>query len=327
MAQQLSPTTLKILHILNDCKIHGGTAIAMSLGISRTAVWKVIQRLKKYSVDINSHHNGYSLNVPLILFDKKKIQRLINEPKIKLECFETIPSTSYYTNPKLNLKNMYVCLAEHQSKGRGRMNRAWSSPFGRNIYCSFSYLFNKDVSELAGLSLVVGILTAKMLEALDQRIKPFLKWPNDLYVNNEKMGGILIDLTAEAHGNCRATMGVGLNINMKTVTLKGVDQPWTSLEHILNEQLDRNFVAAQLIKTIYQGLEIFLENGLAPFLADWKRFDILENKKISINNGRETLSGIARGINAQGYLLLELPSGEIRSLSYGDTTLLKEKIN
>src|SRR3990167_5362750 len=101
MAHQISPTTLKILHILNDCKIHTGTEIAESLGISRTAVWKVIQRLKKYNVDIGVQHRGYFLEAPLILFDKEKIQQLIQEPKISLECFETIPSTSYYLNNKV----------------------------------------------------------------------------------------------------------------------------------------------------------------------------------------------------------------------------------
>lgn len=129
---------------------------------------------------------------------------------------------------------------------------------------------------------------------------------------------------AEAHGNCRTTIGVGLNINMKNLVLKEVDQPWTSLEHILNEPQDRNLMVANLTQIIFNGLEIFLEKGLAPFLAVWKRYDILENKRISINNGVEALSGIARGVNLQEHLLLELPSGEIRKLSYGDTTLLKE---
>lgn len=186
MAHQLSLTTLKVLQKLNDCTIHTGTELAESLGISQTAIWKVVQRLKDYNVDITSHHNGYFLKSPLILFDKEKIQELIENPKISLDCFETISSTSHYLNNNVKFKNMHVCLAEHQSMGRGRMNRLWFSPFGCNIYCSFSYLFNKDVSELSGLSLVIGILTVKMLETLDERIKPFLKWPNDLYVEDKK---------------------------------------------------------------------------------------------------------------------------------------------
>lgn len=322
MAHELSPTTLNILNILNDCNVHAGTDIAAYLSISRTAVWKVIQRLKSYHIDIQSHHQGYQLNAPLILLDKHKIESLIKDSGVTLECFETIDSTNDYLKNEMPLKNLHVCLAEHESKGRGRMGRSWAAPFGRNIYCSFGYVFNKDTSELSGLSLVIGILIANMLESLDPQIKPFLKWPNDIYVNNQKLGGILIDIIAEANGSCKAIIGVGLNINMKDGALEGVDQPWTSLEHILNIKLDRNVVVAQLINSVVKGMDVFVEKGMEPFLTQWKRYDVLENKQISLGRGTEILSGVARGITPQGYLRVELSSGEIRNFSYGDTTLL-----
>lgn len=323
MAHELSPTTLKILNILNDCKVHAGTDIAEYLSISRTAVWKVIQRLKNYNIDIETQHQGYQLNSPLILLDKHKIESLIKEPRVTLECFETISSTSHCLRTKTPLNNLHVCLAEHQSKGRGRMGRSWASPFGRNIYCSFSYIFSKDISEMSGLSLVIGILTANVLESLDPQVKPLLKWPNDIYVNNKKLGGILIDLIAEANGNCKAVISVGLNINMKDGELEGVDQPWTSLEHILNVTLDRNLVVAKLINSILKGIEVFLENGIEPFLIQWKHYDLLENRQVFLSHEAKITSGIGRGITSLGYLLLELPSGELQKFSYGDTTLLK----
>lgn len=321
MARELSPTTLNILNILNDCNVHAGTDIAEALSISRTAVWKVIQRLKDYNIAIESQHQGYQLNALLLLLDKHKIESLIKKLGVTLECFETIDSTNDYLRNGMYPKNLRICLAEHESKGRGRMGRAWAAPFGRNIYCSFSYAFNKDISEMAGLSLVIGILIATMLESLDPHLKPLLKWPNDIYANHQKIGGILIDLIAEANGNCRAIIGVGLNINMRGGVLEGVDQPWTSLEHLLNVQLDRNVIVAQLINAIVKGMDLFAEKGLEPFLSDWKRYDMLENKQISVSRGTEILSGIARGVTPQGYLRVELPSGEIQNFSCGDTTL------
>lgn len=128
MAHQLSPTTLKVLDILNDGKIQAGSDIAATLEISRTAIWKIIQRLKKYNVDIQTQHQGYCLSSPVILFDQKKIQRELKKLKITLEIFESLPSTSDYLKSKLPLKNAHFCLAEHQSKGRGRLGRTWSSP-------------------------------------------------------------------------------------------------------------------------------------------------------------------------------------------------------
>lgn len=320
---QLPSTTFKIVDILSDCKIHAGTNIAATLGISRTAVWKVIKRLKEYNLPIESKHQGYHLNFPLILLDKKKIEDLLKDPRVTLEVFETIPSTSHYLRNKTPLKSMSFCLAEHQSKGRGRLGRSWSSPFGRNIYCSFSYTFNKDISEMSGLSLVIGILIANALESLNPKLKPLLKWPNDIYLNDQKVGGILIDLIAEAHGNCTAIISVGLNVNMKDVPLDGVDQPWCSLEHVLNEKLDRNVVIVRMVESILKGMDVFHEVGIEPFLPEWKRYDLLEGKKVSVSTGKETLSGISRGISLLGYLLLEHPSGDVEKFSYGDTTLLK----
>ncbi len=323
MAHHLSSTISKVLDILNDGAVHAGSDIAETLAISRTAVWKIIQRLKKYNVDIHSQHQGYQLASPLILFDKKKIESLLERPKIIVEIFENIPSTNDYLKDKAPLKNIHFCLAEHQSKGRGRLGRTWASPFGRNIYCSFRFVFNKDIGEMGGLSLVVGILIAKALEDLNPTLKPRLKWPNDIYVNNQKMGGILIDLMAEANGNCTAIIGIGLNVNMKDEDSKDINQPWTSLEHALNEKLDRNSVVAQLMRSILSGIEVFHEKGIEPFLSKWQRYDLLQNQEASLTMGKQVISGIARGINSHGYLLLELPSGNIESFSYGDTTLLK----
>lgn len=176
---------------------------------------------------------------------------------------------------------------------------------------------------MGGLSLVVGILIVKALEDLSPTLKPRLKWPNDIYVNNQKIGGILIDLMGEANGNCTAIVGIGLNVNMKDEDFKDITQPWTSLEHALDEKLDRNIIVARLMQSILSGLEIFHEKGLAPFLAEWQRYDLLQDQEVSITMGKQAISGIARGINPHGYLLLELPSGAVEPFSYGDTTLLK----
>lgn len=322
MGHELSVTTFKILEILNDGQRHTGTEIAKLLQISRNAVWKVIQRLKQHNVPIQSHHGGYVLETPLLLLDKDKMRALIVEPDIQVSCFEMVTSTNEaLKNSASSSKGLQIYLAEYQSKGRGRLGRSWSSPFGRNIYCSFSYTFEKDMSELAGLSLVVAILTARALSDFDQNLIPSLKWPNDIYLNNQKAGGVLIDLNAEAHGKCTAIIGVRLNVNMKGIELHGIEQPWTSLEHMLNRPLDRNTVAAYLINALLKGMKVFAERGFEPFLIDWKHYDFLENKTITVIQGSTPTSGVARGITSQGYLRLELPSGEARIFSCGDTSL------
>ena len=324
MTHKLSSTVTQILNILNDGTIHTGIDIGEALGISRTAVWKVIKRLQKYNIDIQSQHKGYHLKEPLILLDQKKIEPFLSRKKISLEICESLETTSHYLKNKMPLKGQTACLAEYQSMGRGRLGRKWLSPFGRNIYCSLSGVFKKDLGEMSGLSLAVAVLTANALESFDSRIKLSLKWPNDLYINNQKLGGILIELMGEAYGNCQAIIGIGLNVNMKDIKLPDLDQPWISLEHIVLEKLDRNIIVGYILRTIFEGLEVFEHKGLEAFLPEWEKYDLLRNQKVSLNTGAGKVSGIACGVDSQGFLLLENALGSIQKFSYGDTSLLKD---
>ena len=135
------------------------------------------------------------------------------------------------------------------------------------------------------------------------------------------MGGVLIDIVAEAHGSCKAIIGFGVNVNMKECDVKEMSQSWTSLEHMLNENLDRNRVSAHIIQSLLEGLELFREKGLAPFLSDWIAHDLLAGKKVSITTGGDLKTGIARGIDDHGYLRLETSSGKVELISCGDATL------
>lgn len=321
MTHELSSTTLALLNILNDGQRHAGTEIAKVLGVSRMAIWKVVQRLKAYNIEIKSEHLGYRLESPLFLLEKSKIQKYISK-NITLDIFESLPSTNDYLKNLPSAPSPHICLAEHQTNGRGRLGRSWNSPFGRNIYCSMSYVFQKDISEMAGLSLVVGILTAKALEVVDQRLKPRLKWPNDVYLEGKKAGGILIDLIAEANGTCKAIIGIGLNVNMKNIPIKSVEN-WICLEELMGQTLDRNQVAGEIINSLFKGMELFANGGLASFLSDWKRLDFLDNKKVTLTSEQEVYSGIAKGITPQGHLFLELPQG-LKQFSHGDTSLFKD---
>lgn len=321
MTHELSTTTLALLNILNDGQRHAGTEIAKALGVSRMAIWKVIQRLKNYDIGIKSEHLGYRLESPLFLLEKSKIQKYIHKD-VTIDIFESLSSTNDYLKNLTSTTSPHICLAEHQINGRGRLGRSWGSPFGRNIYCSMSYVFQKDISEMAGLSLAVGILTVKTLETLDQRLKPSLKWPNDIYLEEKKVGGILIDLIAEANGTCKAVLGIGLNVNMKDIPLKNVEK-WTCLEEVMDQKLDRNKVVGKMINSLYKGMETFANRGFASFLPDWKRLDFLDNKKVTLTSGQEVYSGIAKGISPQGHLILELSQG-LKQFSYGDTSLFKD---
>lgn len=322
MATKLSPTLIKTLDILNDCTIHSGEEMAQKLNISRAAIWKIIKHLKEYNISIASSHHGYQLEAPLMLYDKKKIEELLHYPNIQLEVFESISSTNDYLKSKDVTSRLDFCLAEYQTKGRGRLGRTWISPFGKNIMLSFSCVFNKDISELSGLSLVIGILVAQALNNFDSKFNAMLKWPNDLLLNNVKVGGILVDLLAEANGSCKAVVGLGLNVNMRDEKLEGVERTWTSLDQFTHQTLDRNLIVAQIINSLAEGLEGFTKSGLKPYMQIWDTFDMLKDRTIALESAGLRVEGVGKGITKEGHLLV-LAFGDMKSFSSGEATLLR----
>lgn len=320
----ISPSMYHITRILDDGKLHAGTDIAASLGVSRTAVWKIIQRLKGFGVEIEGQHGGYQLKKPLNLIDAEIIQRHIQHTNFKIDVFETLASTNDHLKTCASNTDPHFCIAEYQTQGRGRMGRSWVSPFGCNLYFSLSYLFSEDISELSGLSLVIGIGVVKALQALGDHIPFQLKWPNDILVDGKKLGGVLVEVIAEANGQCRAIIGIGLNVNM---TATPVETPWTSLEVLLNKKIDRNLLLANLIDTQLNTIEKFRQEGLSAFISDWSSLDALAGNTIALKCAGREFQGNARGVDTLGRLLLESSTGERKAYSSGDTTIVRKSQN
>lgn len=347
--QKTNQNLIKIAELLSDGHYHGGTCVGAHLNISRAAVWKALKKLEQYGISLESTKGkGYLLKSPLILLSKEKIQSLLNllekdselrnqkraeiDPVVKkalqIEIFEKIDSTNDYLKENLknsNSKKIRVCLAETQSQGKGRLGRSWYSPFGQNIYLSTLYPFEKDVSELTGLSLVVAlsICDAICLMLPSYRKDLFVKWPNDVYINDSKLAGTLIEIQAESNGFCRAIIGIGINVNMTKASKSDINQNWSSLKQVTREYLDRNKLCAHLIMCLMNYLRRFSCDGLSCFLDEWKERDVLLGRMVALSSGGREHKGMCVGINAQGHLLLESSDGPVRAYSSGDTTLLK----
>ncbi|MBY0377677.1 MAG: bifunctional biotin--[acetyl-CoA-carboxylase] ligase/biotin operon repressor BirA [Gammaproteobacteria bacterium] len=323
---QLNNTLLKVTQLLSDGEYHDGTSIGEVLKITRAAVWKVIKKLEQYDIPLSCiKGKGYKLDTPLILLDPQKIISLVNEDRVDIEVLEKIDSTNQYLKTQLNNANrVKVCIAEMQTQGRGRLNRQWHSPFGKNIYLSLLYPFEKDISELAGLSLVVSLALGKTIDKIiGQREKMGIKWPNDLIIAGQKIAGILIEIQAESNGFCQAIIGIGVNVNMADIATEAISQPWSSLQKLTGEYYDRNSMCAELIRQLLIYLQGFALSGLNGFSSEWQQRDVLFGQAIEVTSGNHHHSGIAQGIDAQGHLLLKMADGSIKDFSAGDTTLRK----
>lgn len=243
---------------------------------------------------------------------------------IQLDVFSKIDSTNDYFKSKIITADaIHFCLAEQQTAGRGRLGRNWFSPFGTNIYLSCSWSFNQEVNALSGLSLVVGIAVIKALNELNPNPEIKIKWPNDILYQQKKLAGILIEINTLDSGNTQAIIGIGLNVNMGSQNTEIIDQPWTSLQHIIGHEIDRNKIVALLIHNLLCELSKFSIHGLKPFFTQWQQYDALLNQQINLLHGTQNIIGKVIGINEQGYLLLQHNDGSTAAYSSGDSTLCK----
>lgn len=323
----MSSNLTKIAKLLSNREYIDGTTIGNTLNITRAAVWKYIKKLEDYGIKIESvKGKGYILVEPLVLLDQESIRSALNKKKFHIEILEKIDSTnSYLKKSILEKENIRIAIAEMQTQGRGRLNRNWYAPFGKNINLSLSYPFQKDISELSGLSLIIGLSVCRAINNVCKlQEKLYVKWPNDIVCNGKKMAGILIEIQAESHGACNVIIGIGLNVNMSNASKKNINQKWTSLYQLTGEYQNRNFICAEIIEQMFIYLGRFLDSGLHNFINEWNDKDYLFEKTLNVKSGDNIFEGIGSGINEQGHLLLKSSANkQIRSFSSGDTTLLK----
>lgn len=309
---------LTLISILADGEFHSGEQLGEQLGMSRAAINKHIQTLRDWGIDVFTvPGKGYSLPEPIQLLDEAFILSRVSEGTVNV--LPVIDSTNQYLLERLDkLKSGDACIAEYQQAGRGRRGRQWFSPFGTNLYLSMYWRLEQGPAAAIGLSLVIGIVIAEVLQQLgahDVRVK----WPNDLYLNDKKLAGILVELTGKTGDAAQIVMGAGINLTMKSVASEVVNQGWINLQQVgLN--IDRNQLAISLITELRQALVHFEREGLTPFLSRWKQLDNYINRPVKLIIGEREVFGIARGINEQGGLLLE-QDGLIKAWVGGEISL------
>lgn len=214
-----------------------------------------------------------------------------------------------------------VCVAESQTQGRGRRGRTWVSPEGHNIYLSISWLFHNQLKELSGLSLVIGLAVVRALQTF-QVGGLSLKWPNDVYCQSRKLGGILIDIATKNETECLAVIGIGLNRWVASDVAADIDQQWIDLYTTMQQSMPaRNQLIAQLIQQVILAVQQFEQQGFAGFQDEWDQWDHLKRRQIVLTMGQQQISGLALGVNEQGMLIMEDASGTVSHYSIGEVSV------
>lgn len=309
---------LKIISLLADGEFHSGEHLGESLGMSRAAINKHIQTIREWGLDVFTvPGKGYSLPAAINLLDVERILELLEDKRVTV--LPVVDSTNQYLLDRLaELTSGDACIAEYQQAGRGRRGRQWVSPFGANLYLSMFWRLEQGPAAAMGLSLVIGIVMAEVLQRLGAD-KVRVKWPNDLYLNDRKLAGILVELTGKTGDAAQLVLGAGINMAMRDSNASQIDQRWINLQEA-GISIDRNELAAKLLNELRSSLRQFEIDGLVPFILRWRQLDNFIDRPVKLLIGEQQIFGIARGIDQQGALLLE-QEGVIKPFIGGEISL------
>ncbi len=317
---------------LADGQVHSGERLAHALGVSRAAVWKGIERLRAQGVEVLAEpRRGYRLPAAVELLEESRLLRSIAPGRReRLRAIEVLFDVDS-TNDRLLSREppppdqALLCCCELQRAGRGRRGRRWLAPFGQGIALSIGWQFRAMPRDLAALGLAIGVAIARALARIGARgIR--LKWPNDVCFEDRKLGGVLIDLRAEAEGPVHVVIGIGLNLALSAQARELIEATGVRAAAVADAcpaAPSRNEVAGSVIDEVLAVLQDYERGGFAPHRAEWSSLDAYANRRVRLVLGAESVLGIARGIDAAGALLLDV-DGSLRKFLSGDLSLRLE---
>jgi len=224
-----------------------------------------------------------------------------------LEChfFDSIESTNLFLSNRPFTNKVQLCLAREQTQGKGQYGRQWESQKDSSILFSIRRNFPQEC-DLNGLSLVVGLAIVKVLEkeCLVEGFK--IKWPNDIYFEGKKLAGVLLESQIQSK-NQSVVIGVGINYALdQSMTF---EIPWTDLAKITKTLPDIKLLTAEIINNILVMSEHFSAFGFDDFQSDWKRYDMLQGKRVKCTDLKDSFEGEVLGVSSKGALKIFTKDG------------------
>lgn len=318
------PLAQQVFRILADGEFHSGATLAATLGVTRSAIWKAVGSLRALGVVVEAiTRRGYRIPASLAPLDAERIRVAL--PAVALsrlrhgEAVWTLGST----NSELLVRQppppgqFDFLVAEYQGAGRGRQSRSWLAPPGGAICLSLNWSYAALPGDAGALSLAMGVAALEALSSLGP-LPVGLKWPNDLLVGGRKIGGMLLELRSEGGGPVHVVYGIGLNVSLaapmrEEIARSGLEP--TDLVTLGVRAVDRNQLAAALIATAVDALDLFAREGFRAFFNAWQSADVLRGKPVSVLAANTEVTGRAAGVDSDGALLVETATGLQRFIS------------
>lgn len=308
--------------LLSSDDFLSGEAISNRVGISRTAVWKYIQKLKQEGYRIESITNkGYRIIENPEGFVAEELKYMLKGCSLidDILVFDSIDSTNQEAKRRANELNTALLIAEEQTQGKGRRGRQWISEHGTGIFMSL--LLRPKISPVYAscLTLLAGLATQRAINTitgLDVKIK----WPNDLVINGKKVCGILTEMSAEMEQIHYVVIGIGMNVNYTSISTEIKDIA-SSLSVEGEKTYSRKQLVQETIKQFESLYEGFLTNqSLNYVVEDYNSVCVNVGKDVKVDMKDGALVGKALGINESGSLLIDV-DGKIEEISSGEVSV------
>lgn len=289
---------VKLLNLANDLSLKKDV-IRTALDLTDEQLHDVCGKLELLGIKIKVSGDSISLPHKVDLLDDASIFKRVSGAG-RIEILESVDSTNTYMLKNARfLASGDTVIAECQEAGRGRRGSRWHSSFGKQLTMSLCYIFD-DFCKLEGLSVGIGVAVAKSVEHFGFE-DILLKWPNDIYKDHKKFGGILIE-TVPYKNKIKAIIGVGLNVYADEFT--NIDSEYTSIFESKPDGFKRNDLAVQLINNIKKVCQDFNLNNKKMTIESFKARDELLGRNIRVENEQGSFEGKAAGVDLHGSLLL-----------------------
>jgi len=305
-----------------------GEQLSRELGVSRTAVWKKIARLRLSGYRIDAiPSQGYYLAAEPDLLDVGLLRAELGETCLvgcRLVCCKETGSTNTdaFRIAEAGAPEGTVVVADRQTVGKGRLGRRWESPAGVNLYCSVILRPAIPPYEAPQLTFLSAVATARAIQEITG-LQPSIKWPNDLLLNGRKVAGLLNEMNAETDRVGFVILGIGVNLNMRADQFPDdLRTPATSLALEAGSAVSRQAFTISLLHQLDLEYTRFLQHGFGPVREEWACYCNAYGREVQVDVGTVRLKGPFAGVDQDGALLLRLPDGSHERILSGDVTVL-----
>lgn len=301
-----------------------GEDISESLKISRSAVWKHIEKLRELGYEFDAvPHLGYRLkSIPDRLYSEEISYGMgDNIFGRQILYYSTLDSTNTtcFNMAVKGSKEGTVVISEGQTKGKGRLSREWISPKHRGIYMSVLLRPQITPFQAPRITLTAAVSTALAIREATGCMAT-IKWPNDILVDGKKLGGILTEMDAESDMVNFIVVGIGINVNTKTNELpKGA----TSIYKQTGAKASRIELVRKILQKLQQYYILFSDNGFDTIRDEWQMMAATLGKRVRASCMNKKIEGEAVGIDADGALIIRLDNGFQEKILAGDILLLR----